>query len=144
MSKKEQPVPTLSKEYRRGDCHRHHNFDYHPVTMHHSLPFHDYLLRTKYESLPRFKTRIGKFVSAAYKAMRDLGEYVIIHVSSDVSGAQYAVLHQAEESKQYEVRIGTDGLFRCTCPSFQEYHRLRLPCKHVVIVACAKGHDILF
>ena len=137
-------MPKQSTEYRRGDLHRHHHFDYHAVVMHHHEEYHDCIKETVYENMDFVKadTKIGKLVRLAYKAVVNIHIYHVVNgpVKDDV---YTYLLHNTETNGNYNVDIKKDGTYRCNCPDFIRRGKTGgVPCKHVVIVACVKGHDI--
>lgn len=135
-------MPKSSIEYRRGDLHRHHHFDYHAVIMHHAEAYHDCISEVVYENLDLVhnQTKIGRLACVIYRAITNLHEYHIIdsRVDNNVWLVRNSVTNQ-----DHIVIIQANGDYQCNCPDFiMRRQKNDLPCKHVIIVACVKKIEI--
>jgi hypothetical protein len=137
-------MPKPSTEYRRGDLHRHHHFDYHAVVIHHVEDYHSCISDTVYENIELIhsNTKIGKLAALIYKAIANMHIYHVVTGLIRDDAYSY-LLHNKDTNGNYNIEISKSGEYRCNCPEFiNRGKRNNLPCKHIVIVACAKGHEI--
>lgn len=135
-------MPKLSIEYRRGDLHRHHHFDYHAVIMHHAEPYHDCISEVVYENLDLIHnhTKIGCLASVIYRAIVNLHEY---HIIDSKIKENVWLVRNSVTGQEHIVMIEVNGSYQCNCPDFiMRRQKNALPCKHVIIVACVKKIEI--
>lgn len=134
-----------SVEYIRGKTHRHHNLDYHSIAMGHGIdnPLHSFLSGKVYETIKGIKrgTKLSSLVLKIHDVITQIDNYEIIH-GPFKAGEQawlYTVRNTAKK-RNYAVSIRKDKSFSCTCPAY--INNTCSPCKHIILAAITKGHEV--
>jgi len=133
----------FSIEHIRGKTHRHHDYDYHDRTMLHSAPYHDFLDGMVYDDIKKIPqgTKISSLVLRIHDIITQLDNYQLLN-GPYVPNTQTwnYVIRNLKKKLNYSVSIKKDKTFSCTCPAY--INNSELPCKHIIIAALIKKHEI--
>lgn len=134
----------ISVEHVRGDTHRHHHLDYHPISMNHGeVNYHDYLDGTIYDDIKSLKrgTRISALTVKIHDVITQMRNYQILNgpYNPNLRTWNY-ILRNMKKKINYSISIKADESFTCNCPAF--INKPEVPCKHIIIVALVKNHEI--
>lgn len=133
----------VSVEHIRGETHRHHNFDFHSISMKHKEDYHKHLDGLVYDDIKCLKkdTKISRLVHKMHDVITQLSGYQIYNglYNPNPSTWNY-VVRNIKKRVNYSVSIKGDKTFSCSCPAYS--NNIVVPCKHIIIVALIKNHEI--
>ena len=134
----------FSTEYIRGHLHRHHSFDYHSIEMvHGETPYHDFLDGLVYEDIKKIPrgTKISSLVLRIHDVITQMHNYQLFYgpYCPDTQTWNY-IIRNLKRKLNYSVSIKKDKSFSCNCPAY--INSSEIPCKHIIIAALIKKHEI--
>jgi len=134
----------VSIEHIRGDTHRHHHFDFHAQSMKHGeTDYHSYLDGVVYDDITKLKrnTSLNRLVVKMHDVITQFSRYQLFNGPYSPNDQTWNyVLRNTKKRINYSVSIKADQTFSCNCPAYA--NNILIPCKHIIIVALMKNHEI--
>ena len=134
----------VSVEHIRGETHRHHHFDFHARSMQHGdIIYHEYLDGIIYDDITKLKrgTKISALAIKMHDVITQFSKYQLLNGPYNPNSKTWNyVLRNIKKRVNYSISIKEDKTFSCNCPAYS--NNISIPCKHVIIVALMKNHEI--